>query len=503
MPSQIRLWITKMNKNVLLLIFLVLVGIAILSTSCTLAPDYARPAAPIPTAWPTGTAYEVGVSTNAPQAVDVKWRDYFTDSKLQKVIGLALTNNRNLRVAALNVEYTLAIYGIRRAELLPTLSAFGSGSRQRVPADLSSSGNRQISSRYDANLGVASWEIDFFGRIRSLKDRALEEYMASEQARRSTQLLLVASVAQTYLTMAADKESLKLAETTLEAQQGTYNLVKKRRELGLAPELDLFRAQTQVDTARGDVARFTQLIAQDKNALDLLVGSPTPPELLPGQLTTVKPPKEISAGVSSDVLLSRPDVLQSEDQLKAAYADIGAARAAFFPRISLTTAFGTASSQLSGLFKAGSGAWSYAPEIVMPIFDARTWSALKATKVQREIVVTQYEKAIQNAFKETADVLAVRGTVDDQIASQQSLVHANAETYRLSNFRYTMGIDSYLSVLDAQRSLYSAQQGLVTLNLTKLANDVRLYAVLGGGWEAAKPSIPVAAKTAPEEPKKN
>ncbi|MFA5191087.1 MAG: efflux transporter outer membrane subunit [Verrucomicrobiia bacterium] len=492
-----------MNKNVLLLLFLVLIGIAILATGCTMAPKYARPAAPIPTAWPTGTAYEVGVSTNAPQAVDVKWRDYFTDSKLQKVIGLALTNNRNLRVAALNVEYTLAIYGIRRAELLPTLSAFASGSRQRVPADLSSSGNRQISSRYDANLGVASWEIDFFGRIRSLKDRALEEYLASEQARRSTQLLLVASVSQAYLTMAADKESLKLAETTLEAQQGTYNLVKKRRELGLAPELDLFRAQTQVDTARGDVARFTQLIAQDKNALDLLVGSPTPPELLPGQLATVKPPKEISAGLSSEVLLRRPDVLQSEDQLKAAYADIGAARAAFFPRISLTTAFGTASSQLSGLFKAGSGAWSYAPEIVMPIFDARTWSALKATKVQREIAVTQYEKAIQNAFKETADALAVRGTVDDQIASQQSLVHANAETYRLSNFRYTMGIDSYLSVLDAQRSLYSAQQGLVTLNLTKLANDVRLYAVLGGGWDADKPSIPVAAKTTPEEPKKN
>ncbi len=493
-----------MNKNVLLLLFLVLVGIAVLATGCTLAPDYARPAAPIPTAWPTGTAYETtGVSTNAPQAVDVKWRNYFTDAKLQKVIALALTNNRNLRLAALNVEYTLAIYGIRRAELLPTLSAFASGSRRRVPADLSSSGNRQISSRYDANLGVASWEIDFFGRIRSLKDRALEEYMASEQARRSTQLLLVASVSQTYLTMAADKESLKLAETTLEAQQGTYNLVKKRRELGLAPELDLFRAQTQVDTARGDVARFTQLIAQDKNALDLLVGSPTPPELLPGQLATVTPPREISTGVSSEVLLRRPDVLQSEDQLKAAYADIGAARAAFFPRISLTTAFGTASSQLSGLFKAGSGVWSYAPEIVMPIFDARTWSALKATKVQREMVVTQYEKAIQNAFKETADVLAVRGTVDDQIEAQQSLVHANAETYRLSNFRYTMGIDSYLSVLDAQRSLYSAQQGLVTLNLTKLSNDVRLYAVLGGGWEADKPLIPEAAKAAPEEPKKN
>jgi multidrug efflux system outer membrane protein len=245
--------------------------------------------------------------------------------------------------------------------------------------------------------------------------------------------------------------------------------------------MDVHRAQTQVDVARGDVARFTQLVAQDENALNLLAGSPVPGGLLPAKLANVTPPTEISAGLSSEVLLHRPDVLQTENLLKAANADIGAARAAFFPRISLTAAIGMASSDLSRLFKSGSGAWSYAPQIVMPIFDARTWSAHRAAEVQREIAVTQYEKAIQTAFREVASALAVRGTVGEQVAAQQSLVQAVADTYRLSNSRYDKGIDSYLSVLDAQRSLYAAQQGLVSLRLAKLANDVQLYAVLGGG----------------------
>jgi multidrug efflux system outer membrane protein len=233
----------------------------------------------------------------------------------------------------------------------------------------------------------------------------------------------------------------------------------------------------------GDAVRYTQLVAQDKNALNLLLGVPAPDELLPAELSGVIPPKEISPGLSSEVLLRRPDVLQAEDLLKAANADIGAARAAFFPQISLTASIGTSSSDLSGLFKSGSGAWTYAPQIVMPVFDARTWSAHKAAKAQRKIAVTQYEKAIQSAFREVADALAVRGTVDQQVEAQQSLVHAVAETYRLSNSRYNMGIDSYLSVLDAQRSLYAAQQGLVTLHLAKLANQVNLYSVLGGGWD--------------------
>jgi multidrug efflux system outer membrane protein len=353
---------------------------------------------------------------------------------------------------------------------------------------LSTTGNAQTYGQYGVNLGVASWEIDFFGRIRSLKDRALDEYLVTEQARRSAQILLVSSVAQAYLALAADRENLKLAETTFEAQKGSYDLIKRRHELGIATELDLYRAQTPVDIARRDIARYVQQVAQDENALNLLVGSPAPSELLPAELGQVSPPKEISAGVSSEVLLRRPDVLQAEDLLKAANADIGAARAAFFPQISLTAAIGTASSDLSGLFKAGSGAWSYAPQIVMPIFDARTWSANKAAKVQREIAVTQYEKAIQSAFREVADALAIHGTVDQQVTAQQSLVHASAETYRLSNSRYDKGIDNYLGVLDAQRSLFAAQQELVSLRLAKVANQVNLYAVLGGGWEAEKQS---------------
>jgi multidrug efflux system outer membrane protein len=378
---------------------------------------------------------------------------------------------------------------------LPTVDATGRGSKQRLPADLSSTGHRQTLERYDANLGVAAWEIDFFGRIRSLKARALEEYLATEQARRGAQILLVSSVAHTYLTLAADRENLKLAQTTLQAQQDAYDLVKRRFDLGLIPELDVHRAQTQVDVARSDVARFTQLVTQDENALNLLAGAPVPREWLPAELAAVAPLPEINAGISSEVLLRRPDVMQTENFLKAANADIGAARAAFFPRISLTAAIGAASSDLSGLFTSGSGAWNYAPQIVMPIFDARTWSAHQAAKVQREIAVTQYEKAIQTAFREVADALAVHATVGEQIAAQRSLVQAVAETHRLATSRYDKGIDSYLSVLDAQRSLYAAQQGLVSLQLAKLVNDVRLYAVLGGGWQTG-PVAGLAAVTA-------
>jgi multidrug efflux system outer membrane protein len=411
----------------------------------------------------------------------LKWQEFFSDEKLQRLIDTALRNNRDLRLAVLNVERARAIYGIQRAERLPTVDAVASGSAQRVPADLSATGTRQTVEQYSVNLGVFSWEPDFFGRIRNLKDRALEEYLATEQARRSAQILLVSSVANAYLVLAADRESLTLAQTTLVTQQDVYNLTQRRYDRGLAPELDLYRVQTQVDAARGDVARFTQLVAQDENALNLLLGAAAPGALLPTNLSGVAPPKEISAGVSSEVLLCRPDVLQAENLLRAAHADIGAARATFFPRISLTAAVGTASSELSGLFQSGSGTWSYAPQIGMPIFDARTWAALRVTKVQREIAVTQYERAVQNAFREVADALAVYGTVDQQVSAQQSLVHAVGETYRLSNARYDKGIDSYLSVLDAQRSLYAAQQGLVSLRLVKLANQVRLYAVLGGG----------------------
>jgi multidrug efflux system outer membrane protein len=469
-----------MNRNLLFL----LLGIALVPGGCTLAPKYTRPEAPISADWPTGAAYrETKAMPGTPTATELQWREFFADEKLKKIIETALKNNRDLRLAALNVERARALYGIQRAEVFPSVNAVGSGSRQRVPADLSATGKKMTAEQYNVNLGMSSWEIDFFGRIQSLKDRALEEYLATEQARRSVQILLVSAVANAYLTFAADRKHIKLAESTLETQEAAYHLIRRRYEIGLASELDLRQAQTQVDTARGDIARFTQLVAQDENVLNFLVGSPSqmPNEILPEDLASVKPPKEISPGLSSEVLLRRPDILAEEHRLKAANANIGAARAAFFPRIALTTAVGTASSELSGLFKAGSGTWSFAPQIVMPIFDARLWSAYDATKVEKAIALAQYEKTIQMAFREVADVLAVRGTVDSQLSAQQSLVDAVAETYRLSNVRYTNGIDSFLGVLDAQRSLYAAEQGLIAIRLARLANQVKLYTVLGGG----------------------
>jgi len=469
-----------MNKKPIFL----LGAIILILGGCTLAPEYSRPEAPMPAQWPSGAAYvEAGAWGALPTAAEIPWREFFPDERLQRLIEDALKNNRDLRLTGLNVERARALYGIQRAELLPSVDAAGSWFKERVPAELSTTRRRMTVEQYSVDFGLFSWEIDFFGRIRSLKDRALEEYLATAEAQRSAQILLISTVANAYLTLAADRERLKLAESTLEAQQAAYNLVKRRYEHGIASELDLNQAQTQVDIARGDIARFTQLAAQDENALNLLVGSssPMPNDFLPAGLDSIKPPREISPGLSSEVLLYRPDIASAEHRLMASNANIGAARAAFFPRISLTTTLGTASTELSNLFHAGTRTWTFAPQVFMPIFDARLWSAYDATRVEKEISLTQYERAIQTAFREVADALAVRGTVDRQVSAQQSLVDAVARTYRLSNLRYDRGIDSYLGVLDAQRSLYAAQQGLIALRLGKLANQVRLYAVLGGG----------------------
>ncbi len=444
---------------------------------CTLAPEYKRPGAPVPAGWQAGAEPAKAAATVA----ELPWREFFPDPGLQKVIETALANNRDLRLAALNADKARALYGVQRSELLPSVNATGSGSLERLPADLSSTGSARTSERYDVKLGVSSWEIDFFGRIRSLKDQALEEYLATDEARRSAQILLVANVANAYLALAADRQNLKLAASTLEAYEASYQLIKKRYDVGLASELDLRQSQSQVETARGTAARYTQLVYQDQNALDLLVGSPLPPVLSPADLAGIAPPREIGTALSSEILLRRPDVLASEHQLKAANANIGAARAAFFPRIALTTSVGTASADLSGLFKSGANSWSFAPLITLPIFDARTWSAYDVTKVQREIMVTQYEKAIQTAFREVADALAVRDTVDRQVAAQESLVEAVAETHRLSKARYNRGMDSYLGVLDAQRSLYAAQQGLISLQLSPPLEPGDALQDLGGG----------------------
>jgi multidrug efflux system outer membrane protein len=460
--------------------FSAITGAALLLGGCTLTPKYNRPDAPVPAELPPAASR---LSPEAPFAADLAWQEFFPDPELQQVIATALDNNRDLRIAALNVERARALYGIQRAELLPVVNATGSGSKQGIPAAFSTSGSPMTVEQYSINTGIASWEIDLFGRIRSLKKRALQQYLATDEARRGTQIALVSGVATAYMALAADLENLQLAQSTLNTQQKAYDLIKNQADAGVATELDLRRAQTQVDTAKGEIARYTQLTALDRNALNLLAGIPVPEELLPADLAGIVPSGDISAGLSSDVLLFRPDIIAAEHQLKAAYATIGAARAAFFPRISLTAAVGTASDELSDLFSADSDAWNFTPQIVLPIFDARTWAAYRVSKADRNLALAQYEKAIQTAFRDVADSLAVFGTVDQQVAAQQAVVDSAQKIYELSGQRYTQGIDSYLGVLDAQRSLYAAQQGLIYLRLSRRVNQARLYAVLGGGWQ--------------------
>ncbi|MRR56428.1 MAG: AdeC/AdeK/OprM family multidrug efflux complex outer membrane factor [Deltaproteobacteria bacterium] len=455
----------------------------------TMAPNYERPAAPVPDAWPQGPAYRTAVAgENGSVAADIPWQEFFIDPQLRQLIALALENNRDLRVAALNIERSRAQYQIRRADLVPKVDATAAATLQRLAGDFSGTGNPTNSDQYTVGLGVSSYELDMFGRVRSLKDQALEQYLATGQARRSVQISLVAEVAATYLRLAADRERLQLAKETLASQQSSFQLIRSRFEAGISSALDLHQAQTSLDTARVDIARYTTLIAQDENALNLVVGSPIPAELLPsalsGTLTALKDP---APGLPSEVLLSRPDILQAENLLKGANANIGAARAAFFPRITLISSVGFGSDDLAGLFTSGSFVWKFAPQISLPIFSGGSNRAnLKVAEVDRDIAIAQYEKAIQTAFREVADAFAQRGTIDDELSAQQSLTDALAGSFRLSQARYEKGVDSYLSVLDSQRSLYGAQQNLISVRLVRLLNLATIYKVLGGGDLASR-----------------
>jgi len=449
-----------------------------------MAPKYTQPATPVPASWPNGPAYgEMKAGAGEKAVADISWQEFFIDPNLRKLIGLALKNNRDLRVAALNIERSRAQYQIRRANLFPQVDATASANYQQIPTGFSTTGSPMQVEQYSVGLGVSSYELDLFGRVRSLKDQALDQYLATEQARRSVQISLVSQVAAGYLALAADREHLQLAKDTLASQQSTYQLIRSRFEAGISSALDLHQAQTSLDSARVDIARFTALVAQDENALNLVVGAPAPAELIPQKLSeTLTALKDLAPGLPSDVLLRRPDILQAEGQLRGANANIGAARAAFFPRITLVSSVGFGSNGLTNLFENGSFAWNFSPQISLPIFDAGSNQAnLDVAKVDRDIAVAQYEQAIQTAFREVADALAQRGTIEDQIAAQQSLTDATAESYRLSQARYDKGIDSYLNVLDSQRSFYSAQQNLIATRLTRLATQVTLYKVLGGG----------------------
>jgi multidrug efflux system outer membrane protein len=454
-----------------------------LGACTTLIPVFERPAAPVPASFPQAQPTEAAAV--APLADTIAWRDYFADERLRKVIALALDNNRDLRVAALNIERARAQYGIQRADLFPSIAVSGGQNAQRVPGDLSMSGDSTVSRQYSANLGFASYELDFFGRVRSLEEQALQTYLGTEDARRSAQISLVAEVANAWLRLAADRERLALAKRTQQTRQESLDLVRRSFELGAVSALDVHQADTLLQSARSDAARFETVVAQDQNALAQLVGSDVPDALLPDGLElAVATVAELPAGVPSEVLARRPDIVQAERALLAANASIGAARAAFFPRITLTASAGTASSTLDGLFEGGSGAWSFVPQLRLPIFEAgRLQASLDVAEIQRDINVAQYEKAIQSAFREVADGLAERATVTERVDARRKQVAATQNSLKLSDARYRGGVDSYLSLLDAQRSLYAAEQELIAVRLADATNRVALYKALGGGWQ--------------------
>ena len=458
-------------------------AIAILMTGCALQPVYHRPAAPVG-AYPTGEAYKTPSGAPARTSLaagDIGWRNFLLDARLQRLVALALQNNRDLRVAALNVQKVQAQYRIQRAALSPQLSLGASGTAQSANG-LSGSHTNSVR-EYSVDL-TASWELDFFGRLRSLSDAALEQYLATAHARQAAQILLVSQVADQYLAMLAGDEQLAVTQNTLTAAQASFKIVKLQFDMGTASELDLRLAQTAVEQASANHAAQVRLRAQAENALTLLVGQPLPQDLPPAVQLDVQPLlADIPAGLPSDLLTRRPDILQAEAMLRSENANIGAARAAFFPRITLTGMLGSTAPTLSGLLGAGTGVWSFVPSLLAPIFDAGANRAnLDVAKLQKDIGIAQYEKAIQSAFREVSDGLAARGTYDDQLAALQRNADAQRRRLELANMLYTNGVDSYLNVLTAQTDLYNAQIALVSARLNRLTNLVDLYRALGGGW---------------------
>ncbi|WP_431127002.1 efflux transporter outer membrane subunit [Variovorax paradoxus] len=459
---------------------------AMLLAGCSLIPTYERPAAPVPTTFPGDPAQPAG-----PAAAAVPWEDFFTDARLNGLIRTALENNRDLRVSVLNIEQARAQFQVQRSSLFPAVGLTGSGSRSSPnPYQAFDSSVGSVSSQYSVNLGITAWEIDFFGRVRALKDQALGQYLATEESRKAAQVSLIAAVATGWLTLIADDELLELTRQTLVTREESVRLTKMRFDNGVSSELDFQAANSLAETARASYAQQQRTRMQDENALALLLGAPVPASATAGGvkgLDSVQPMPDVPAGLPSDLLAERPDIRAAEQQLIAANANIGAARANFFPRVSLTTTLGTASSEFSGLFDSGSKAWSFAPSVTLPIFDAgRNRATLDSAKAGREIAVAQYEKSIQTAFREVADALAGRATLGEQVRAQRAQADAESVRFRLSDMRYRNGIASALDLLDAQRSLYTAQQSAVTTRLLQLQNQVTLYKTLGGGWATRK-----------------
>ena len=467
---------------------------AALLAGCSMIPKYERPAAPVAASYPALGAAAASSTATTTAAADIEWQTFFSDPKLRQLIEAALRNNRDLRIAVLNIEQARAQFQIRRADQFPTINGAFTGSRQP-----NANGNGGITNLYSAGLAVTAYELDFFGRVSSLKETALAQYLATEEGRKTAQISLIATVANTYLSLLADDELLAITQQTLSTRQESLKLSKLRFDSGVTSELDYRQAESLTEAARVSLAQLVRQRALDENALTLLIGQPLTAELavaLPSGKGLADAPMmlDVPAGLPSDLLTRRPDVRQAEQLLLASNANIGAARAAFFPRISLTATAGSASSTLSGLFKSGTYGWTLAPQLLLPIFDAgRNSAGLDSANAGRDIAVAQYEKSIQTAFREVADALAGRATLGEQLRASQAQANAEATRFKLSDMRYQNGVASYLDQLDAQRSLFAAQQAVVQTRLAQLQSQVTLYKALGGGWKE-----PAEALTTPK-----
>lgn len=459
----------------------VLLGVFAVS-GCSLAPHHQTPSLPVSSAYPADTGTLAGASYGGPTAAEMSWHEYFVDPYLQTLIALALENSRDLRGAVLRVEEARATYGIQRANQFPTIAAGVDGSRARTPADLSITGRSGISSQYQVSLGLAAWELDFWGRVRNLKDAALENYLATDEARRAATIGLIAEVADAYLILRELDERSVLARRTIVSREESFRIFTRRYEIGAIARMDLVQVETLLHQAKTLATQLEQARAAQAHALTLLVGAPLSPlpEDVPVDDRAVLP--DLPVGLPADQLLQRPDIVAAEHHLRAAHANIGAARAAFFPRITLTGSFGTASAELSGLFDSGSRAWSFLPSLSLPIFDAgRNRASLDLAEVRRELAVVNYEKTVQTAFREVSDALSARRWLAEQVGIQQATLAAQADREHLARLRYDNGSAPYFEVLDAQRDLLAAEQQLVQTRRALLSSRISLYAALGGG----------------------
>jgi len=460
-----------------------------LAACSSLIPEYQRPAAPVPPTYPSDVA--PASSPGAEAAADIDWQRFFADPRLKRLIELALANNRDLRIAVLNIEQARAIYQIRRADELPTVGIGASASR-------AAAGNG-VATVYAVGFALSSYELDLFGRVRDLSESALSQYFATAETRKAVQISLIASVANAYLTLLADDVQLRVTRDTLTTREEATRINKLRFDNGAASELDYRQAESLLEGARAALAQSLRQRSLDENALQLLVGQPLPADLpAPLPLGAEQIAYDVPPGLPSDLLERRPDIRAAERQLLANNANIGAARAAFFPRITLTANLGTASGDLSGLFKGGSFAFTGSAQLLQPLFDyGRNQANLDAARVNYNIAVAQYERSIQNSFREVADALAGRATLGEQLRAQAAQTNALAITYRLADLRYRAGAASYLEALDAQRLLFVSQLSQVQTQALQLQNMVLLYRALGGGWREASE---VQAVSNPEIP---